>query len=39
VDASTNLLNWIAILTNQSPFTFTDTNTLPQRFYRARAVP
>jgi len=39
VDASTNLLNWISILTNQSPFTFTDTNTLPQRFYRARAVP
>jgi hypothetical protein len=41
VEASTNLLttNWIAILTNQSPFTFKDTNTIPQRFYRARAVP
>lgn len=41
VDASTNLspANWISILTNQSPFTFKDTNTVPQRFYRARFVP
>ena len=41
VDASTNLstTDWVPILTNQSPFTFNDTNTIPQRFYRARSVP
>jgi hypothetical protein len=41
IDASTNLsaANWVPILTNQSPFTFKDTNTVPQRFYRARSVP
>ena len=41
VDASTNLsaTNWISIITNQSPFTFQDTNTIPLRFYRARSVP
>jgi hypothetical protein len=40
VDASTNLssTNWVPVLTNQSPFTFLDTNTIPQRFYRARSV-
>jgi len=41
VEVSTNLskTNWVAILTNAAPFTFTDTNTLPLRFYRARAAP
>jgi len=41
IDASTNLAaaNWLAILTNTSPFAFKDTNTLSQRFYRARFVP
>ena len=41
VDASTNLsaTNWISIITNLSPFTFQDTNTIPLRFYRARSVP
>jgi len=41
IDASTNLstADWVAILTNQLPFTFNDTNTIPQRFYRARSVP
>ena len=41
VDATSNLspANWIPILTNQAPFTFKDTNTLAQRFYRARSVP
>jgi hypothetical protein len=41
IDASTNLstANWVPILTNQSPFTFKDTNTAPQLFYRARSVP
>ncbi len=41
VEVSTNLsgTNWTSILTNQSPFTFKDTNTTPQRFYRAKVVP
>jgi hypothetical protein len=41
IDASTNLstASWIPIFTNQSPFTFNDTNMAPQRFYRARFVP
>jgi hypothetical protein len=41
VDASTNLTaaGWVPVLTNQSPFTFKDTNTSPQRFYRVRSVP
>jgi hypothetical protein len=40
IEVSTNLgqTNWITILTNASPFTFKDTNTLPQRFYRARSA-
>jgi alpha-tubulin suppressor-like RCC1 family protein len=38
VEASTNLLDWVPLETNTSPFTFTDTNALnlPLRFYRAR---
>ncbi|HXI71063.1 MAG TPA: hypothetical protein VNN22_11975 [Verrucomicrobiae bacterium] len=41
IEVSTNLStpNWVAILTNQSPFTFKDTNTIPRQFYRARFVP
>ena len=41
VEVSTNLskTNWVSVLTNQSPFTFMDTNTVPLRFYRARAMP
>jgi hypothetical protein len=41
VEVSTNLSApvWVAILTNQTPFTFKDTNDLPRRFYRARQVP
>jgi hypothetical protein len=41
IEVSTNLTktNWVPILTNASPFTFKDTNTLPQRFFRARSVP
>jgi hypothetical protein len=40
IDASTNLsrTNWVSILTNASPFTFNDTNTMQQRFYRASSV-
>jgi hypothetical protein len=41
VEAGTNLSApvWVAILTNQSPFIFKDTNNIPRRFYRARYVP
>jgi hypothetical protein len=41
VDANTNLstASWIPVFTNQSPFSFNDTNKIPQRFYRARYVP
>jgi hypothetical protein len=41
VEVSTNLSApvWVAILTNQTPFTFKDSNDLPRRFYRARLVP
>jgi hypothetical protein len=36
--ASSNLLDWCGLLTNASPFTFTDTNSpaCPQQFYRAQ---
>jgi hypothetical protein len=41
VDASTNLSSgpWVPVVTNQSPFVFNDTNSVPQRYYRARLVP
>jgi hypothetical protein len=37
VQASTNLVDWISLITNTSPFSFTDTNTpgFQQRFYRS----
>jgi Concanavalin A-like lectin/glucanases superfamily/Fibronectin type III domain len=37
VEVSTNLLNWVALATNSSPFTFVDsyTSQYRQRFYRA----
>ena len=37
VTTSTNLVNWVSLATNLSPFTFIDTNTaaFPYRFYRA----
>jgi hypothetical protein len=40
IQASSNLVNWNAIFTNVSPFTFTDTNAIasPRRFYRAVQV-
>jgi len=36
VQASTDLVNWVAIQTNTAPFTFVDTNTagFSQRYYR-----
>jgi hypothetical protein len=35
--ASTNLINWVALATNNTPFVFTDTNSsnYSQRFYQA----
>ena len=37
VQASTNLMDWISVQTNASPFTFVDTNTarFSRRFFRA----
>ena len=32
---STNLVNWTPLGTNISPFSFSETNAAPQRFYRA----
>jgi hypothetical protein len=39
--ASTNLADWVPLLTNTAPFTFTDTNAagLQQRFYRSVYLP
>ena len=36
VQSSTNLINWVSLQTNTSPFTFVDTNAnqFSQRFYR-----
>jgi endonuclease G len=41
VQVSTNLAapDWLSIQTNAAPFVFTDTNSLPQRFYRAIVAP
>jgi hypothetical protein len=37
IEASSDLVNWVALQTNSAPFTFTRANTsgLPQQFYRA----
>jgi uncharacterized repeat protein (TIGR01451 family) len=37
IQASTNLVNWVNLYTNVSPFTYTslDATNFPQRFYRA----
>jgi uncharacterized repeat protein (TIGR01451 family) len=41
IQASTNLLTWVPVLTNTEPFTFTnfDTTNFAQRFYRAITSP
>ncbi len=41
VKASTNLLDWVSLLTNASPFTFSDQGAanLPGRYYRALSAP
>ncbi len=41
VQASTNLVDWVPLTTNVSPFSFMDTNAVlfPQRFYRSVFTP
>ena len=41
VQGSSNLIDWVSLFTNISPFTFTDTNApnLQQRFYRSVYLP
>jgi hypothetical protein len=41
IACSTNLIDWLPLETNTSPFTFTDTNALnvPLQFYRAQPSP
>jgi len=41
VQESTNLLDWVSLITNTSPFYFIDTNTAncPQQFYRTLYMP
>jgi hypothetical protein len=41
VQESTNLIDWVSLITNTAPFSFADTNaaSLPQQFYRAISVP
>jgi len=41
VQASTNLIDWVPLLTNTPPFTFMDTNAagFQQRFYRSVYLP
>jgi hypothetical protein len=41
VQASSNLIDWVPLQTNVSPFTFVDTNstTFSQRFYRSVYLP
>ena len=41
IQASTDLVDWVSLGTNVSPFTFVDTNAplFPQRFYRSVYMP
>jgi hypothetical protein len=41
VQESTNLIDWVSLITNTAPFSFTDANAAgsPQQFYRAISVP
>jgi hypothetical protein len=41
VQASTDLINWVSLCTNTSPFVFADTKTaaFPQRYYRSVYLP
>ena len=39
IQASPDLLNWVSLVTNASPYTFTDTNVSGLKFYRGRYLP
>ena len=39
IEATTNLVNWVPVYTNISPFTFTDSDRLPDRYYRSQYTP
>jgi hypothetical protein len=41
VQASTDMMNWVTLLTNASPFVFSETNAIsfPQRYYRTVFLP
>lgn len=41
VDACTNISsgNWVPVVTNKSPFIFTDNDSVSQRYYRVRSAP
>jgi PKD repeat protein len=39
LQASTNLVDWTDLITNASPFLFTDTNWISHEFYRGKYLP
>jgi hypothetical protein len=39
IQASSDLFDWVSLVTNASPFTFTDTNRFDHQFYRGRYLP
>jgi hypothetical protein len=39
IQASTNLVNWVNLVTNTAPYSFVDSTGLPYRFYRAFLLP
>jgi hypothetical protein len=39
IQASSNLFDWVSLVTNASPFTFTDTNRFDYQFYRGLYLP
>jgi hypothetical protein len=39
IEASSNLFDWVSLVTNALPFTFTDTNRFDYQFCRGLYVP
>jgi hypothetical protein len=39
IQESSNLIDWVSLVTNASPFTFTDTNGFDYQFYRGLYLP
>ena len=39
IQGSSNLVDWVALVTNVSPYTFVDTNRMDNRFYRGQYKP